>query len=173
MTRFLFADTRSAWLWAIVRLYLGWQWISVGWIKVLNPQWAGSHAGSALTGFLKNALTKTEGAHPDVQWWYAWFLDHVVLPHASEWSNLVAYGELLVGVGLLLGFLTGVSAFFGMFMNLNYLLAGTVSVNPIWLMLSIGLMLAWRVSGYIGLDRYVLPIVSQYTTHKVHKTANP
>jgi thiosulfate dehydrogenase [quinone] large subunit len=43
----------------------------------------------------------------------------------------VAYGELIVGIALLFGAFTGVAAFFGLFMNLNYLLAGTVSINPI------------------------------------------
>ena len=74
---------------------------------------------------------------------------------------MVAYGELLVGIALILGFLTGVSVFFGMFMNLNFMLAGSVSINPIWFTLGMGLLIAWRVSGYIGLDRYVLPIVSK------------
>lgn len=166
LPRFLFADTRSAWLWAVIRLYLGWQWLSVGLAKVVSTQWVGSHAGGALTGFLQNALAKTGGAHPDVQWWYAWFLEHAIMPYPTLWSHIIAYGELFVGIGLLLGFLTGISAFFGMFMNLNYLLAGTVSVNPIWLLLSIGLILAWRVSGYIGLDRYVLPLFRTYILRK-------
>lgn len=165
----LFVDTHSVWLWTIIRLYLGWQWLSVGLTKVMNAQWIGDHAGGALTGFLQNSLTKTAGAHPDVQWWYAWFLEHAVLPHPMLWSHIIAYGELLVGIGLLLGFLTGISAFFGMFMNLNYLLAGTVSVNPIWLLLSIGLILAWRVSGYYGLDRFLLPLFRIHLRRKITK----
>jgi thiosulfate dehydrogenase [quinone] large subunit len=44
-----------------------------------------------------------------------------------------------------------------MFMNLNYLLAGTVSINPVLFVGGIGLILAWKVAGYIGLDRFVLP----------------
>lgn len=164
-SHFFLADTRSAWFWLFVRVYVGWEWLQAGWGKVQNPIWAGGEAGAALVGFVQNALTKTGGAHPDVQWWYAWFLTHVVLPHAVVWSNIVAYGELLVGVALILGFLTGVSAFFGAFMNLNYMLAGTVSVNPVLFILGLALMLARRVSGFIGLDRY-LPQFS-------HKTSQP
>ena len=51
--------------------------------------------------------------------WYAWFVQHVALPNAQIFSYMVAYGEFLVGVALILGFLTGVSIFFGMFMNLH------------------------------------------------------
>lgn len=152
----IFSNTKLAVLWLIVRLYLGYEWVVAGYEKVINPVWVGSKAGVALTGFVNNALTKTGGEHPDVSMWYAWFLKHAVLPHASLWSQAVAYGEVLVGVGLILGALTFVSAFFGFFMNLNYLLAGTVSVNPTMLLLALFIMLANRVAGYIGVDYYLL-----------------
>jgi thiosulfate dehydrogenase (quinone) large subunit len=158
-THFFTADTRSAPLWFIVRLYLGWQWLSAGWDKVLNPMWFGSSAGAALNGFVQGALGKTTGAHPDVQMWYASFLQSAVSSHVVLWSNFVAIGEVLVGLGLIVGLFTGAAAFFGFFMNLNYLLSGTVSMNPIWLVLAVGLMLSSRVSGYWGLDRYVQPFL--------------
>jgi thiosulfate dehydrogenase [quinone] large subunit len=66
---------------------------------------------------------------------------------------------LLVGLGLIVGALTGIAAFFGLFMNLNYLLAGTVSTNPILGILGLFLVLAWRVAGYYGVDRYLLPVL--------------
>jgi thiosulfate dehydrogenase [quinone] large subunit len=80
---------------------------------------------------VNNALTKTAGEPPDVQGWYAWFLENVVLPNASFWSYLVAVGETLVGLALIVGLLAGIAAFFGSLMNVNFLLAGTVSTNPI------------------------------------------
>jgi thiosulfate dehydrogenase [quinone] large subunit len=84
-------------------------------------------------------------------------INHVALPHAALFSYLVTYGEILVGVLLILGLLTGIAAFFGTFMNLNYLFAGTVSINPLLGLLGLFLILAWRVAGWYGLDRYVLP----------------
>lgn len=163
LAHFLFSDTRMAWVWLIVRVYLGYEWLSAGWEKATDAQgaWIGATKGQALTGFIQGALAKTAAvtgsAHPDVQDWYASFLTHVVLPHVVAWSYLVTSGEILVGIALILGFLTGISIFFGMFMNLNFMLAGSVSVNPIWATLGLGLLLAWRISGYIGLDRFVLP----------------
>jgi len=157
LSRLLFSNTKASWFWLVVRVYVGYVWVIAGWAKVMSNAWTGSGAGSALTGFLMNALTKTAGAHPDVQGWYAVFLQNVVLAHPSFWSHIIAYGELAVGIGLIIGAFTGIAAFFGLFMNLNYLLAGTVSVNPILFTLSIGLILAWKVAGYIGLDRYLLP----------------
>lgn len=155
--KFLFADTRMSWLWLIVRVYVGWQWLHAGWEKLQNPVWAGAKAGTALTGFLTAALQKTSGAHPDVQGWYASFLQNLALPHTVAFSYIVAYGELLVGVALILGILTGIAAFFATFMNLNYLFAGTVSINPLLGLLGLLLILAWRTAGWYGADRYLLP----------------
>jgi thiosulfate dehydrogenase [quinone] large subunit len=157
VSKFLFSDSRNAWFWLIVRIYVGWEWLTVGWEKVHDPAWIGPNAGGALSGFIQGALHKTGGAHPDVQGWYANFLQSIVLTHVIIWSHLVAYGELFVGITLIIGLLTGIAAFFGLFMNLNYLLAGTVSTNPILFTLSIGLILAWKIAGYIGFDRYLLP----------------
>lgn len=66
-------------------------------------------------------------------------------------------GETLVGVALVLGALTGIAAFFGVVMNANYLLAGTVSTNPILIILGALVMMAWRNAGWLGLDRWLLP----------------
>jgi thiosulfate dehydrogenase [quinone] large subunit len=155
--RDLFGSTRWAWLWLLVRLYAGYQWIEAGWGKLTNPAWVGAKSGTALTGFIQGALTKTSGAHPDVQSWYAWFLNHVVLPNVKVWSYLVSFGEFMVGLALLVGLFVGIAAFFGLFMNTNYLLAGAVSINPILLLLGMFLVLAWRTAGWWGLDRWVLP----------------
>jgi thiosulfate dehydrogenase [quinone] large subunit len=161
-SHFFTADTRSAPLWLVVRLYIGWTWLGAGWDKLHNPAWVGDSAGAALTGFVQGALKKTGGAHPDVQTWYAYFLEHAVLPHAEAWAYLISFGEFLVGAALIVGFLVGVSAFFGVLMNYNFLLAGAVSINPIMLALGICLILAWRVAGYVGADRYVLPLLHRH-----------
>jgi len=159
LSRFLFADTRMAWLWLIIRVYVGWEWLDAGWEKVTSPVWFGASAGGGLVGFVNGALAKTQGAHPDVTGWYAGFLQAFVLPYATVWANAVAVGEVLVGLGLIFGALTGVAAFFGTLMNANYLMAGTVSTNPLLFILGTWLVLGWRVAGAIGLDRFLLPLL--------------
>jgi len=151
----------SAPFWLAVRVYLGGQWLMAGYEKLINPAWFGSEAGAALGGFIQGALAKTSGLHPDVQGWYASFLQSVVLPHITVWSNAVTVGELLIGLGLIVGLCTFAAAFFGFFMNINFLLAGTVSVNPIWLLLALGIMLAHNVAGSWGLDRFARPYLHQ------------
>jgi len=159
LARFLFANTKLAPVWLATRLYIGYEWLMAGWAKVTNPAWVGPTAGGPLSGFLHGAVMKTAGAHPDVSSWYADFLKTAVLPNVSLFSNIVAFGELLVGVGLILGIFTGIAAFSGAFMNMNYLFAGTISTNPVMFVLELLLILAWRVAGYLGADRYVLPLL--------------
>lgn len=159
LTRFLFADTRLSWFWLAVRMYVGYEWLMAGWQKIQSPLWTGDRAGLALQGFVMGALKKTAGEHPDVSGWYANFLSNIVIHNAAIFSYLVAYGELLVGIGLIVGLFTGIAAFFGAFMNMNYLFAGTVSTNPLMFLLELFLILAWRVAGYYGLDRKVLPLL--------------
>jgi thiosulfate dehydrogenase [quinone] large subunit len=157
VARFLFGDVRLSWIWLILRLYVGYQWISAGWEKLHSPAWVGSSAGSAMAGFVKGALAETTGAHPSVQGWYAAFLQNVVLPNIKVWSYSISIGETLVGVALFLGLFTGIAAFFGGFMNVNYLMSGAVSTNPILFVVATWLVLAWKTAGWIGLDHWVLP----------------
>jgi thiosulfate dehydrogenase [quinone] large subunit len=155
--RFLFADTRMAWVWLLFRIYVGYQWLMAGWGKVTSPVWTGSQAGTAIQGFFAGVLQKTSGSHPDVSSWYGYFITNVASAHPALISFLVAYGELAVGICLILGAFTGIAAFFGAFMNLNYLFAGTVSINPLLFFIEIFLILAWRNAGWIGIDRWLLP----------------
>jgi len=161
LARFLFADRRMAPFWLIVRLYVGWQWFTAGWGKLTGTEssWVGANAGKAMAGFVAGALKQTSGAHVNVQPYYAWFLQHVVQPHLAVWSYAITFGEILVGLGLIVGLFTGIAAFFGGFLNANYLLAGTVSTNPALFILATGLVLAWKVAGLIGLDSLVLPLL--------------
>ena len=92
--------------------------------------------------------------------WYRTFLQWLIDNNAQSWFGwLIALGETAVGIGILLGALVGIAAFFGATMNMSYMLAGSASTNPILFALTIGLILAWRVAGYYGVDRYLLPLL--------------
>lgn len=185
VARFLFADTRMAWLWLIVRLYVGYEWITAGFEKLTGhsiaigsfgeaakggPWVFSGHDGVAMKGFVSGALAQAMGAHPAVQGWYAAFLQNVALPNAAVFAYIITFGEILVGLGLIFGALTGIAAFFGLFMNLNFMLAGAVSINPIIGTLALFLVLAWRIAGYYGIDRYLLPLLgTPWTGTLVHE----
>ncbi|MDA8227496.1 MAG: DoxX family membrane protein [Desulfitobacterium hafniense] len=147
-------------VWTVIRVYIGWEWLSAGIDKVFGATsavWVGPQAGVAVSGFLKGALGKTAGQHPDVQWWYASFIKNVALPNAKIFGILVAWGELLVGLALILGFLTTLALLLGILMNMSYLLAGAVSINPILLFWEAVLLWAGAAAYYWGVDRFFLP----------------
>ncbi len=155
--RSLFASTRWAWLWLIVRVYVGYSWISSGLGKLGNPAWV--QTGEALKGFWQRAVAIPDApAKPLIAFdWYRSFIQ-VLLDggHYVWFAKLITAGELLIGAALLLGLFTGIAALFGGFMNWNFMMAGTASINPVLFLLSILLVLAWKVAGWWGLDRWAL-----------------
>ncbi len=153
----LFSSPRWAWLWLIVRLYLGYEWITSGLGKFSNPAWT---SGEILKGFWTRAVAIPEApARPLIAFdFYRSFIQSLLNAEAYTWfGRLVIWGEVLVGAALVLGLFTGLAAFFGGFMNWNFMMAGTASTNPVLFTLSILLILAWKIAGYWGLDRFVLP----------------
>ena len=65
-------------------------------------------------------------------------------------------GETLIGVCLVLGAFTGIAAFFGGLLNWNFVMAGTASSNALLFAIATWLVLAWKVAGWWGLDRWLL-----------------
>jgi len=162
LARFLFSDARMAPVWAVVRVYVGWQFLAAGWEKLTGAGWVGADAGKSMAGFAAGAIKAAGAAHPSVTPYYAWFLQHFVVPAPAAWGYAITFGELLVGLGLIVGLFTGVAAFFAGLMNVNYLLAGTLgtmAVNPPLFVLATGLVLAWKVAGLIGLDYFALRLI--------------
>lgn len=154
ISRFLFVSTKSAWVWLILRVYLGYTWLSAGIGKLQSPAWIGEAKGTALQGFSQGAIAKA--AEGEVVGLYAWFMEHIIGTNAGLFSYFVVFGEILIGLGLILGCLTGIAAFFGGVMNFSFLLAGTVSTNPFMFVISVFLIMAWKVAGWYGVDRYLL-----------------
>ena len=157
IARTLFENTKMAWLWLPLRLWLGYQWIDAAMHKINNPAWV--QTGDALKGFWESAVAIPAEGRPAISFdWYRGFLQSLLDAQVYTWfGKLIAYGELLIGIALILGAFTGIAAFFGALMNMSFLLAGSASTNPVLFTLAVGLMLAWRVAGYYGLDRYLLP----------------
>src|SRR5439155_1367259 len=69
----------------------------------------------------------------------------------------IAIGEVTIGLALILGLFTGVAAFSAGMLTMSFGLAGVAGVNPLFFLVEVLLILAWRNAGYYGLDRYVLP----------------
>jgi thiosulfate dehydrogenase [quinone] large subunit len=156
----LFSTTKLAWLFAIVRVWLGYDWFSHGLEKLNNPAWM--ETGESLLGYWTRAVAIPDApARPLISYgWYRDFLQMLIDSNSHVWfAKLVVWGEVLVGVGLIVGAFVGITAFFGALMNFNFMLAGSASTNPVLFIVAVFLMLGWKVAGYWGADRVLLPLL--------------
>jgi thiosulfate dehydrogenase [quinone] large subunit len=149
-----------------VRFFVGREWLAAGEHKLRDSAWM--DGGTALVapgdavGYWERVVAIPEPpARPAIT--YGWFRDFLqyMIDHGWEswFAKLIAIGEFLVGLGLVVGALVGIAAFFGTLMNFNFLLAGTASANPVLFGLGVFLVLGWKVAGFWGLDRWLLPLL--------------
>ncbi|MEW5985531.1 MAG: DoxX family protein [Chloroflexota bacterium] len=152
----LLSSPWAGWLWLIPRIWLGWQWFQAAEHKLVDPKWM--QTGEALKGFWERAVAIPETGRPAIAFdFYRNFLQSMLDAEAYTWfSKLVAYGELLIGIALIIGAFAGIAAFFGGFMNWNFMMAGSASTNPMLFLVAVLLILAWKVAGYVGADYYLL-----------------
>jgi thiosulfate dehydrogenase [quinone] large subunit len=143
-------------IWLPLRFFIGREWLVAGEEKVRGGTWK---TGEGLAGYWTNAVAVPEQGRPAITYgWYREFLQYMLDHKWYTWfADIIMWGEVLVGIGILVGALVGIAAFFGTAMNFSFQLAGSASSNPVLFGLSVFLILAWKVAGFWGLDRYLLP----------------
>lgn len=146
----------------LLRLYFGYEFLMAG-----VEKWSTGFNGASVAGTLNRGLAQTAdalmksggpkaAAHPSVSDWWAWIIQNILLPSSGVFAVLVKTGEVLVGLGLILGCFTTLAAFFGMVMNMSFLLSGTLSSNAEYV-LAFMFILAWGAASYeIGVDRFFM-----------------
>lgn len=160
--RSIFGNTWLAPLWLVARVYLGYQWILAGSHKVWGDErWIARPGpdGLGLKAFWDRAIAVPAQGSPAIKYdWYRDFLDFMLRHESYQWfSWVIALGEVTVGVMLIVGAFTGLAALAGATMNFNFMLAGAASTNPVLFILAILVLLGWKVAGWIGVDRWLLP----------------
>lgn len=148
----------AAGLLALIRIYVGWEWVTAGFHKLSGP------TPFSAAGFLKGAIAKPVlGPEKDLVYpTFTSFMKNVALPHVGLFNTIVPWGELLVGLGLILGTLTTAAMFFGLLMNFMYTFAGTVSTNPWLIMFGAIILFAGYNAGRFGGDYWVIPWLRKY-----------
>ena len=104
----------SGWL-VILRVYAGFFWLVHGLPKFLNPAMFMPPNGY-MGQMIAHASQTSTGFYHD-------FLVNVVTPNIGLFAELVRLGEVLVGISLILGFLTPLGGLVGCFLALNYMAA--------------------------------------------------
>lgn len=157
--KLLMTNTYWALLWLPLRFFVGRAWLGAGEHKLRDSAWM--DGGQALKGYWTGATTVPEGATSSKAGYYDWYHDLLTYMLNHEWytwfAKIVAVGEFLIGIGLIVGALVGIAAFFGTLLNFSFIMAGTTSSNPVLFGLGVFLVLGWKVAGWFGIDRVLLP----------------
>jgi len=141
-------QSSAAWI-ALLRIWVGAVWLQAGWGKITKE--GGWSAAGYLRGIAERDTVPFE--------FFRGLAESVFVPYAATFSFLVAWGEVLVGLALILGVVTNFAATMGILMNLSFLFAGTVSSNPWFVAIQTVLILGG--AGYaFGFDRYLVKYLS-------------
>lgn len=146
----------SAGILTVLRIYLGYTWLTAGFHKLTG----GFDASGFLKGVIANPVKGPDGS--TVYGTYVAFLKDFALPNSHIFNTIIPLGEFLVGLGLILGCLTTVAMFFGLVMNFSYLMAGAISTNPTDILLGAIILFAGYNAGKFGLDNWVKPFLGKY-----------
>jgi thiosulfate dehydrogenase [quinone] large subunit len=144
--------------WAVLRIFLGFLFLMAGYEKL------GHFSGKILSGILTSWINGGGSVPPNPNPWYVAFLKGTVIPHAGLFAILVNYGEILVGIALILGLCTSIVALIGAFLNANYYFAAaqtsssTQIVNALFIVTQLLFALAC-VGQYYGIDTYLLGLL--------------
>lgn len=157
MVHWLRTSKSASFILLVLRVWLGWQWFMDGLGKVTGPK--AFDASGYLHGVIAHPVTGPTGKVLYAP--YNAFIQHIALPGSGFFSFLVKWGELLVGLGLLLGTLTTAAVFFALLMNFMYLFAGTVSSNPLYVFIGGLILFAGFNAGKWGGDYWVIPWIRQ------------
>ena len=163
MFKFLRENIYMSFALLVLRLYLGYEWLTAGWGKITGE-------GFSPAGFVKKAVENPVISHDEIVYpTYTAFLKNFVQPNMGLFDFLIPWGEFFIGLGLILGTLTTAAMFFGVFMNFMFMFAGTVSSNPWMILLGFIVLVGGANSGKWGLDRWILPYFKQFFNNTIKK----
>ncbi len=158
VARYLFASTATSPMWLVVRVWVGWEWLWAGTHELADPGWQSS-AGDGMVGTWRSALQAgTMSSAGPMDGPLRGGLQLLLDSNADAWiPSLVAAGEVVIGIAVMLGLLVGLSCTAGLLLDLLvFLLTGVATVGSMLAPFALLLVLAWKNAGYIGFDRYLL-----------------
>lgn len=154
MVKWLRSSNVSSVLLAIIRIYLGVLWLMAGIEKV-----SGFTAEKFISAAIKSPVLEPTGH--SAYGWYTSILENFVAPNIGIFNFLVVWGEIFIGLGLIFGAFTTTATFFALMMNFSYLLSGSISVNPKYIVLEFIVIVAGYNAGKLGLDRFIIPFIHE------------
>ncbi len=152
------------WVLVPLRLFLGVTFVYAGFQKLTDPQYfnpaARGYIGRQIMGFATGSPLHD-------------FLLNVALPHAALFGALVAYGELAIGLGVLLGLFLRPAAFFGLLLNLVFFLSADWRVFPYFYGSDLVYLFGWLTLLLAGPAHQALPALDSWLALRLVAHAEP
>jgi thiosulfate dehydrogenase [quinone] large subunit len=141
------------WALAPLRLFLGITFVYAGLQKLADPQ----YFNPAANGFIGKQIASFASDSP-----IQWFLTNIAQPHAYLFGMLVAWGELAIGLGTLVGFLFRPAAFCGGLLSLIFFLSASWAVRPYFYGADIVFVFGWLTLYLAGAAGTGLPALDTW-----------
>ncbi|CAN5863458.1 hypothetical protein BH23ACT4_BH23ACT4_07350 [soil metagenome] len=159
-----------AWV-VFIRLFIGIGWLRAVAEKLIEPAW---RDGTEIIAFVDGYSVWTLG-------WYRPIVDNVIIPNFQLVLIILIAAQIFVAVTLLSGRLLAYGVGVGIFMNLNFLVAGSVDPNVFYLMgqgaiafwlVESGPASKWRLRSLslVAVTVYVMAMVSIPSITTIHPT---
>lgn len=153
-------ETLPGWVFAPLRLFLAITFIYAGVQKLTDPQFFNPRA----TGYIGKQIQGFALGSP-----IHGLLVNIALPHAQFWGGVIAYGELAIGLGALVGLLLRPAAFFGLLLSLMFFLSASWHVRPYFYGADIVFVFGWatmllagpQAGGWPALDLWLAEWIEQ------------
>jgi len=154
----------SGWILVPLRLFLGVTFVYAGVQKLTDPQ----YFNPAARGYIGHQIAAFALGSP-----LRGFLTNVAVPHATFFGALVAYGELAIGLGVLLGFLLRPATFFGLLINLTFFLSADWHVFPYFYGSDLVYAFCWLTLLLAGPTMQILPALDTRLALRLVNRAEP
>ncbi len=153
-------QVKKGWFLLPLRLFLGITFIYAGIQKLTDPQYFNASA----RGYIGKQIAAFATGSPLHN-----FLIQVMVPHASFFGALIAYGEIAIGLAALVGLLLRPAAFFGLLLSITFFLTATWRVYPYFYGSDIVFIFCWITlilagplnTGLPSLDALLVPRLLQ------------
>ncbi|HLI08448.1 MAG TPA: TQO small subunit DoxD [Ktedonobacteraceae bacterium] len=147
---------KASWFMLPLRLFLGITFVYAGIQKLTDPQ----YFNPAARGYIGKQIIAFATGSP-----LHYFLIRFAVPHAHLFGAMVAYGEVAIGLGTLIGLLFRPAAFFGLLLSITFFLTATWHVYPYFYGADIVFIFCWITvilagplhTGLPALDAFLVP----------------
>jgi thiosulfate dehydrogenase (quinone) large subunit len=137
----------------LIRVLFGTGWFLAGLTKITGKTGEVSWYDQPmvfLTEYLKEALDK-----PNVPEFYKGFIDGIALNHVYFLNYTIPITQIIMGICLIIGFMTLPAIFICLFMQINFILSGNMNLLSLTLYTSaFGLLFFKNDALILSLDRY-------------------